>query len=91
MVTVPLLIVKVNWARTAAGNASNSSSGSSLAAQPVLKSRAIVFSQMILTIELDVFMFLSLRFVFSGWCPITDRKLLLDAPLLHCCYVTQFL
>jgi hypothetical protein len=52
MVIVPLLVVKVNWACTAAGSANNSSSTvSSLATQAVLKRAASVFALVVVEKE----------------------------------------
>ena len=59
MVIVPPFVVKVNWACTAAGSASTSSSGSNFTAQAVLKRAALVFGpvgQVVLAVQVWFFM-----------------------------------
>jgi hypothetical protein len=52
------LVVKVNWACTTTGSVNNnSSSGSSLTAQVVLKRTASAFELVVFAIELLFFMF----------------------------------
>src|ERR1035441_8551989 len=58
MVIVPLLVVQVNWACTAAGKV-KSSSGTSLVVQAVLKREAIVFAKLLLAREVCVFIVLA--------------------------------
>jgi hypothetical protein len=43
VIVLSSLVMKVNWARTAAGNVNSRNSGSSLATQTVLKRLASVF------------------------------------------------
>jgi hypothetical protein len=58
MVIAPLLVMKLNWACTAAGSVSNSNSGNIPAAQAVLSRPAGRFGLVVFARKVFVFMFL---------------------------------